>query len=185
MQMKDYASAVVLELTRTMQTISDEELTDLTAKIISAQKVFVAGAGRSGLMAKAFAMRLMHLGIHAYVVGESVTPQFSEGDLLIVGSGSGETKSLVAMAEKAKSLRGSVALVTTASTSSIGRLSDVVIHIHAQAKQETGDGSTTIQPMGSLFEQSLLILYDSLVLGLMEQRNETTQTMFARHANLE
>jgi 6-phospho-3-hexuloisomerase len=36
--------------------------------------VLVVGMGRSGLVARGFAMRLRHLGLHSYVLGETITP---------------------------------------------------------------------------------------------------------------
>ena len=47
-------------------------------------------------------MRLMHLGFNVYVVGETVTPAVETDDLLIVISGSGETKSINEMSALAK-----------------------------------------------------------------------------------
>ncbi|MCP6043014.1 SIS domain-containing protein, partial [Klebsiella pneumoniae] len=72
--------------------------------ILRAKKIFVAGGGRSGFMAKAFVMRMMHVGLDVYVVGETVTPNLEVDDIFIVGSGSGETQSLAAMTKKAKSI---------------------------------------------------------------------------------
>lgn len=113
METSQYLSEVIKELQFVPQLISDTESEQLIHSIAAANKVFVAGAGRSGFMIRSLAMRLMHMGIQAYVVGETVTPGLSEGDLLIIGSGSGETKSLASMADKAKKLGASLALLTT------------------------------------------------------------------------
>jgi 6-phospho-3-hexuloisomerase len=174
---------ILQEIQTTADLIRDEDAVQLVNGILEAKKIFVAGAGRSGFMAKSFAMRMMHVGLDPYVVGETVTPNLEEGDLFIVGSGSGETKSLVAMAEKAKSIGASVAAVTIVPNSSIGRLADIVIEIPAQTKADTSNKS--IQPMGSLFEQSLLLFYDSLILHIMEKRGMDSGNMYGRHANLE
>ncbi|WP_046180752.1 6-phospho-3-hexuloisomerase [Domibacillus tundrae] len=174
---------ILQELRAISDLIRDEDAAQLVNRILEAKKIFVAGAGRSGFMAKSFAMRMMHVGLDPYVVGETVTPNVEEGDLFIVGSGSGETKSLVAMAEKAKSIGASVAAVTIVPDSSIGRLADIVIEIPAQTKADTSNKS--IQPMGSLFEQSLLLFYDSLILQIMEKRGMDSGNMYGRHANLE
>jgi 6-phospho-3-hexuloisomerase len=174
---------ILQELQATSSLIRDEDTVQLVNGILEAKKIFVAGAGRSGFMAKSFAMRMMHVGLNPYVVGETVTPNLEEGDLFIVGSGSGETKSLVAMAEKAKSIGASVAAVTIVPNSSIGQLADIVIEIPAQTKADTSNKS--IQPMGSLFEQSLLLFYDSLILHIMEKRGMDSVNMYGRHANLE
>lgn len=184
-QTKEYASQIIGELTQVMGALSEPQSASLIQHILQANNIFVAGAGRSGLMMTGFAMRLMHLNLSAYVVGQPVTPRFESGNLLFIGSGSGETQSLVSMAEKAKRLGGAIALVTTTPASTIGQIADVVIQLHAQPKQGSDDHSMTIQPMGSLFEQSLLLYCDALVLSLMELRGATSSAMFQRHANLE
>ncbi len=112
MDTRDYARAVIGELDRTLSAISEPDAERLVDRILGAKRIFLAGAGRSGLAVRAFAMRLMHMGFGAYVVGETVTPGIKAEDLLVIGSGSGATASLVAMAEKAKKIGAGVALVT-------------------------------------------------------------------------
>ncbi|RST76482.1 6-phospho-3-hexuloisomerase [Siminovitchia acidinfaciens] len=185
MQTTQYVNEIIEELQRTASLMLDDEAEKLVNRIIEAKKVFVAGAGRSGLMAKSFAMRMMHMGIDAYVVGETITPNLEKDDILIVGSGSGETKSLVSMAEKAKDIGATIALITIAPDSTIGRLADVAIKIPAQVKSETESENRTIQPMGSLFEQSLLVFFDAVILRFMDKKGLDSTTMFGRHANLE
>lgn len=181
-----YAEAIARELQQSVQYIAHAQTDKLENAIAEAANVYVAGAGRSGLMGRAFAMRLMHLGITCYVVGETVTPGMREGDLLIIGSGSGETKSLVSMADKAKSLNAQVALVTINAESTLGRKSDVVVTLPGVTKdQSAGSGVETIQPMGSLYEQTLLLFYDAVILGLMAKRGLSSSAMYGRHANLE
>jgi 6-phospho-3-hexuloisomerase len=186
MNTTEYALAVVKELETTLGQVSSEQGEELTDCILKAGKILVAGAGRSGFAVKAFAMRLMHMGLETYVVGETVTPNLEAADLFVVGSGSGETGSLVAMAAKAKKIGATVALVTIRPESSIGRIADVVVGIPAPTpKAEVSASFKSIQPMGSLFEQSLLLFLDAVVLRLMEKRGHSSDTMFTRHANLE
>jgi 6-phospho-3-hexuloisomerase len=180
-----YTLQILQELSRTLENIEDEAAQKLVDRMLHAKRIFVAGAGRSGLMIRAFAMRLMHAGLDVYVVGETVTPSLMHGDLLIIGSGSGETKSLAAIAEKAKKLGAYVAIVTVSPQSTIGQLADIVLHIPASPKESEAKASISVQPMGSLFEQSLLLLFDSLILQMMEQRNINASSMLGRHANLE
>lgn len=172
------------ELAHTVGQIDETEASRLVTAMAQADKIFVAGGGRSGFMAKAFVMRMVHMGLTAYVVGETVTPSLQENDLFIIGSGSGETSSLLAMTEKANAIGATVAAVTTNPASSIGKLAGLHITIPAQAKAEGASGKS-IQPMGSLFEQSLLVVYDALVLAYMEQYHITADAMFGTHANLE
>ncbi|MGM1021028.1 MAG: 6-phospho-3-hexuloisomerase [Bacillota bacterium] len=185
METSQYLSEVLKELQWVPQLISDVESEQLIQSIESANKVFVAGAGRSGFMIRSLAMRLMHMSVQAYVVGETVTPGLSEGDLLIIGSGSGETKSLTSMAEKAKKLGASLALLTTSPGSTIGKLADIIVKLPGAPKDPSNKDYQTIQPMGSLFEQTLLLYGDALVLRTMELRRLTSESMFGQHANLE
>lgn len=181
----NYASEIVNELKRTINLISDDEAEKLVDRILESKKVFVAGAGRSGFMAKSFVMRLMHMGLDAYVVGETVTPSVQEDDILIIASGSGETKSLVSMADRAKSLNAAVAVVTISPESTIGKLSNLAIKIPAKPKAGADSDYKTIQPMGSLFEQTLLLFFDAVILRIMNKKGLESGVMYGRHANLE
>ncbi|MGM0884715.1 MAG: 6-phospho-3-hexuloisomerase [Bacillota bacterium] len=180
-----YVAAILSELNRAADQLEDEQADRLADRIIGAGRIFVAGAGRSGLMMRGFAMRLMHLGLDVYVVGDTVTRSLAKGDLLIIGSGSGETKSLIPMAEKARSLEGSVAALTIFPASTIGRLADIVIQMPGAPKDKADDNDVTIQPMGSLFEQTLLLVCDAVILRLMKKKEWNGTTMYGNHANLE
>jgi 6-phospho-3-hexuloisomerase len=125
------------------------------------------------------------MGLEAYVVGETVTPNLEKDDILIIGSGSGETKSLVSVAEKAKSLDGTVAVATIFPELTIGKISDIFITLPGSPKDKADSEYKTIQPMGALFEQTLLLFYDAVILRLMEKQGMDSATMFSRHANLE
>ena len=169
-----------------MAAIAPEEAERLVDLVLDARRVFIAGAGRSGFAVKAFAMRLMHLGFTAFVVGETATPSATAEDVVVIGSGSGETASLVAIAEKAKAIGVRIALVTIVPDSSIGRLADARVRIEAPTPKAQRRGRTaSIQPMGTLFEQTMSILLDSVILRLTERMGVDADAMFARHANLE
>ncbi|CAK6481147.1 6-phospho-3-hexuloisomerase [Peribacillus castrilensis] len=185
MQTTQYLAEILKELNHSADLISDEEAEKLVNGILESKKVFVAGAGRSGFMAKSFAMRMMHMGIDSYVIGETVTPNFEKEDILIIGSGSGETKSLVSMAEKAKSIGGKIATVTIFPDSTIGQLADITIKLPGSPKDQSEGDYKTIQPMGSLFEQTLLLFYDAVILRFMKKKGLDTNKMYGRHANLE
>jgi 6-phospho-3-hexuloisomerase len=185
MDTTEYLRQVVQELSQTVELISNDDAELLVNHILKANKVFVAGAGRSGFMGKSFVMRMMHMGIDAYIVGETVTANLEKGDLLIIGSGSGETKTLVAIAEKAKNIGGTIAAVTISPDSTIGRLADIVINLPGATKEQSDGDYQTIQPMGSLFEQTMLLFYDALILRFMEKKGLDSQKMYGKHANLE
>ncbi|MCM3340357.1 6-phospho-3-hexuloisomerase [Paenibacillus sp. MER TA 81-3] len=185
METVKYAAEIVQELHHAVERIAEEEAEQLADIILQSKQVFLAGAGRSGLMGRAFAMRLMHSGMNAYVVGETVTPGISKDDVLIISSGSGETKSLIPMAQKAKSLGASVVTVTINPESTIGRLSDVAVMLPGAPKDKANGSYATIQPMASLFEQTLLVFYDAVILRMMDKRELDSDRMYGRHANLE
>ncbi|GKW44520.1 MULTISPECIES: 6-phospho-3-hexuloisomerase [unclassified Planococcus (in: firmicutes)] len=184
MNITAYTDEILTELKRTTSLIDDDEAEKAVDGLMHAKKIFVAGGGRSGFMAKAFVMRMMHSGLDAYVVGETVTPNLEPDDLFIVGSGSGETQSLAAMTKKAKDIGATIVAVTIHPDSTIGKLADIRIEIPAQAKGEGATGKS-IQPMGSLFEQSLLLFYDALILRFMDKKGLKADVMYGRHANLE
>lgn len=185
------AEAVLLkkileELTRNAEQIRQEELEGFADQIQKAKRVFVAGAGRSGFVARAFSNRLMHLGLTVYFVGEPTTPAIQAGDLLIIASGSGETGSLKVMAQKAKKQGAALATITIYPQASIGNLADAVITVPGSTpKSELADTAVSVQPMGNAFEQLLWLICDTVVIILMKRLGRTEEEMFALHANLE
>lgn len=182
----NYADIVLEELTHTLKSINTENAEQFVKLIMNADEVFCAGAGRSGFQVKGFAMRLMHMGISSYVVGETCTPNIKENGLLVICSGSGETKSLVNHAQKAKEMGAKLALITINPASTIANMADVVIEISAPSPKSAKEGEIkSIQPMGSLFEQSEGIFMDISIMMLMERKGLDSDTMFGRHANME
>ena len=185
------AEAVLLkkileELTHNAEQIRQEELEGFADQIQRAKRVFVAGAGRSGFVARAFSNRLMHLGLTVYFVGEPTTPAIQAGDLLIITSGSGETGSLKVMAQKAKKQGVALATITIYPQASIGSLADAVITVPGSTpKSELADTAVSVQPMGNAFEQMLWLICDTVVIILMKRLGRTEEEMFALHANLE
>ncbi len=173
---------ILNELEQTLSAVNAEDAHTFEQKVLEANAVFVSGKGRSGFVANSFAMRLNQLGQRAYVVGESTTPSIQQGDVFIIISGSGSTAHLKLLAEKAKEVGAEVLLITTKPDSPIGSLADLAIELPAGTKHDA-EGSD--QPLGSLFEQSALILLDSLVLNLQEQLKISEEKMQQNHANLE
>ena len=178
---------ILAELQACVSQVSVESLAQAFALIESAPRIFVTGAGRSGLCMRALGMRLMHLGKTVYVVGETTTPSIVAKDLLILGSGSGRTASLQATARRARSCGARILLFTTDATSPMAELADQLVLVPAPSLgMNAGEhGHPSVQPMGTLFEQSLLILCDSLILELMRQNGVSPANMLGRHANLE
>ncbi|OAB43962.1 6-phospho-3-hexuloisomerase [Paenibacillus antarcticus] len=183
MNTMEYAQEIVNELQHSVSQLGEEaeQVADL---LLRSGKVFVAGAGRSGLMGRAFAMRLMQVGKDAYVVGETITPGMDKVDVLVIGSGSGETKGLISIVENARAIGAVVVAFTIIPDSTIGRLADYIVKLPGATKDQSGN-HTTIQPMASLFEQTMLVVYDAIILRMMEKTGQDSTRMFGKHANLE
>jgi len=183
---KDYLRLIVSEVENTLVKIPEKAIEELIEKISGAGRIFIAGKGRSGLIMKAFAIRLMQMDFKVHVVGEATTPAIGAGDLLVIGSGSGETESLKVAAGKAKKIGTKLALVTMEGRSAIAGLADVTVVIPATGSKKDKDArSDSIQPMCNLFEQSLLIFLDALTMRLMDRESISREVLYQRHANLE
>ncbi|MDD5462315.1 MAG: 3-hexulose-6-phosphate synthase [Methylococcales bacterium] len=153
----------------------------LTIMLDRAKRIFVSGAGRSGLVCRFFAMRLMHSGYEVYVVGEIVTPSIKKGDLLIIISGSGETEQLISFAKKAREVGAQIVLITAKSSSTIGDIADEVLQIGNSDQYVKVEG----MPMGTVFELSTLSFLEALVSYLIHEKGIEEEVMRTRHANLE
>ncbi len=187
MKTKEILSMVMEELKDTFSTLDEEQLDKLQESILEANKILVAGAGRSLMMIRGFAMRLMHMGFVAYVVGETVTPAIEKGDLLIIASGSGATGTLTVIAEKCKRIGADLALITTKTDSPIGKLADFVLEVKAATTKVENNKKHSIQPGANTFEQSVLLIGDAIIINLMSFRalTESNIVLMTKHANLE
>lgn len=161
---------------------NEKKLLDL---ICNSHHIFLAGAGRSGLSAKAFANRLLHLGFDVSVIGEITSPHTHPSDLLIVVSSSGETESLKCLVKTAKSNNVKIITLTTNDNSTISKYSEQVILLPGKSKYDRDTNTQIQQPMGAEFEQMSYLFLDGIVLDLKNQLNITEQQMFANHADLE
>lgn len=178
---------IIKELDEYSQKVKEDDVQALAQACAKAKRIFVGGAGRSGFCARGFANRLMHLGKEVYVVGETTTPSIRKDDLLVIGSGSGTTASLVTNAKKAKAQGAHIATITLCPDAAIGQMADAVITVPGVTWKSDGveNEVTTVQPGGSLFEQLSWLIYDSIVVELMAALGETEESMAPRHANLE
>ncbi|MCI5623560.1 MULTISPECIES: 6-phospho-3-hexuloisomerase [Anaerostipes] len=176
------------ELSKYSGMVKEEEIQALADAVVNAEKIFLAGAGRSGLAARGFTNRLLHMGFDVHFVGEISCPPIKEGDLIILGSGSGTTKSLIVMGEKAKGVGAKIATVTMFPAHTIGQMADVIVTVPGSTpKKAEGEKNLaeSVQPMGNLFEQMSWLTYDSIIMTLMDRLGQTSEEMMGRHTNLE
>jgi 6-phospho-3-hexuloisomerase len=177
---------LIKEIHAALAGVDPAQVHALADAMLDARRIFIAGRGRTGFVMQAFAVRLMHLGLKVHVVGETTTPNIARADLLVAGSGSGETRFTNVAASIAREFGAKIACITSRPESSLGKTSDIVVAIPAPAfKAETRLKVSSIQPVGSLFEQTLLLLVDSVVLILMDRLGITCETLLRRHANVE
>lgn len=187
--MKNTVQMILDELNSLAPLIHQEQIEEMVKVLCSAkenhQKVFFAGAGRSGCVVKAFTNRIMHLGFDCYLVGDITTPPIQENDILFLISGSGKTSSLVSMAKKAKSLVAKVVTITLNIEGDIAKMSDVKIVLPGNTRLSNDTEFTSIQPVGSTFEQLAWLTCDSIILLTKEALHLTNEDLIAHHANLE
>lgn len=172
------------EMTGTAARIDQQEVAELARHLDQNTRVFVAGAGRSGLVLRMAAMRLMHLGLTVHVAGDTTTPAISSGDLLLVASGSGTTSGVVKSAETAKKAGARIAAFTTNPDSPLATLADAVVVIPAAQKTDHGS-SVSRQYSGSLFEQVLFLATEAVFQSLWDLTDVEAEELWLRHANLE
>lgn len=168
-------------------SVDEGAVDEFVESILDAEAVFVMGAGRSGLGAKGFAMRLMHLGMESHVVGETTTPLHGSEDLAVAISGSGETSSVVELGEIVGGSEGTeLALVTGNADSTLGDMADHVVEL--EGLEEAGEGVEDVSdyaPLGTLFEVTAFAFLDGVISQLMEATGQTEEDLAARHAGLE
>lgn len=165
-----------------LEKVSREEIEDVKRLFSEANHIFVYGAGRSGLVAKAFAIRLVHLGYQAFVIGETITGPVQKDDLVIIVSGSGETIPAVMTADIAHNIGAQVISITGKRRSDIAKFADVTLFISAGCSEKE---RKRFAPLGTLFEASVWILLDGLVADILESKKETEESMRKRHATLQ
>ncbi len=193
--MKTSIKAILDNIKSAENFLDEEAINKFEDIIIGSNNIFVTGAGRSGLAAKAFAMRLMHLGLSAYVVGETISPAINRDDCIVAISGSGETNTIVSAAKIAKNRGSKVLALTSYPDSTLGQLADSYILVKGRTKKEVDDENymkrqihgnyTSLTPLGTAFELTTLVFLDAIVSELMEKMEQTESDLKARHTVLE
>lgn len=182
------------QMTDASKALDGKQVKDFIQALLRAKRVFVIGAGRSGLVAKAFAMRMMHLGLDTYVVGETITPALRSGDMLVAVSGSGETSLTVGAAEIAKKIGAKIAAVTSYPDSSLAKIADYLVILPGRMKTESTTDFVhrelkgeyaSLAPLGTIFEITALVFFDGVIASLMTALGKKEEDLRARHATIE
>lgn len=173
--------------------IDNDSIKEMLTEVLEARRIFVLGAGRSGLVGRAFAMRLMHLGLLSHVVGETTTPAVSNEDVIIAISGSGQTRSVADLGKVAKDIGAKVVAITSNKESKLGDLADVVVELPGRTKEDIGGylerhmrgEYTYLTPLGTSFETSASVFLDAVIAELIYITGASEADLKSRHTNIE
>ena len=182
---RELAAGAVREVADVLDRIPSETAEQLCAELEAARHIACYGVGREGLMMKALCMRLMHLGLDAHVVGDMTTPAVGPGDLLLASAGPGRFSTVLALLDVARGAGARTAVVTAQPDGEAPRQADVVIELPAQTMADDSGPSTSVLPMGSLYEAVQLLFFDVVSLRLRERLGQGPEEMRLRHTNLE
>ncbi len=175
---------ITAELNATLALVPDAAVSAAIDLLRAAPRVFVAGEGRSGMVMRMLAVRLMHLDLPVFVAGETITPGVAAGDVLVACSGSGATAVTCLFAESAAKIGARVVALTARADSRLATCASLVVDIPAPHKGNAREAGSR-QYGASLFEQAALILCDAMVLELQQARGASHDELWRRHANLE
>ncbi|MBI2589887.1 SIS domain-containing protein [Candidatus Berkelbacteria bacterium] len=180
-----FTVSVLDEIYQVTKTVDTAEVDNFVEEILRAEKVFFIAVGRVFLSLQCMAKRLSHLGIDCHVVGSITEKAITSKDLLVVASGSGESKVPVIISQIAKKHNAKVGLITSAEQSTIKSMADLCVHLKCPTKTNMQEGVKSIQPMSTLFDQSLHVFGDILSLIIQNRKSVHGHELWKYHANLE
>lgn len=176
---------IISECSQALSSIREADVAAYLAMIESAEQVFFVGVGRVLLSLEAMAKRYAHLGIKTVVVGQITEPAITPNDVLVVGSGSGETLFPAGIARKAKALGARVIHIGSNPKSGLREVADLFVRIPVESRAQMEDEISSLQPMTSLFEQVLLLFGDTTAMMMVEKKEIDIKELWRYHANLE
>ncbi|MEL7669802.1 MULTISPECIES: 6-phospho-3-hexuloisomerase [Methanobacterium] len=190
---KKTAKEITTHALKVIERIDEEQVSKMIDTIVNSDSVFIVGTGRSELVGKMFAMRLMHLGFTVYVVGDVTTPAIRDVDSLIAISGSGETKTVTLAGKAAKEANAKVIGITGNMESTLTESLDIIINIDSKTKEPWKHYTSNVlkgqyddlTPMGTLFEDSTHLFLDGLIAEFMARLGKKEIDLKRRHATIE
>ncbi len=176
--MKDITVYILEEVKRTIERVDEAVITEIVNTLACSNKIFIYGVGRSGLVGKAFAVRLVQIGLDVHFVGDTTTPIVEEGDLVFIISNTGETMSAVQTANIVRRIGALVVSITGSSHSKLGVASNIVMELG----QPRDERKKRMAPLGTIFELSSMVMLDSMVPLLMNRMGLDETSLRRRHA---
>lgn len=187
MDFRMMSQVVLKEYEQVFERVDQDSLSELIGSIKKHERIFLIGVGREGLVTKAFAMRLMHMGKEVHWIWDETTPNITTGDLVIATLGDGQIGHLNYVCERAKAAGGEIYVITGSPQGKTAKqVADKALFIPAAVYRGIDDVVSSIQPMGNLFEQCLLIILDVVVMMIVAETPELDfEKMALRHRNIE
>jgi 6-phospho-3-hexuloisomerase len=184
--LKEERNKIGQEVTAVLSRVDLEQMKSFLDLIQGARKIALYGGGREGLMIRALAMRLFHLGYEVSVVGDMTAPFLTHGDLLILSVGPGYVSTIDALRTVAQRDGATVICLTAQPDGKTARAADKIVYLPAQTMADDKEGqATSLLPMGSLFELVLFVFSEMVVLELLKRTGRTFGQARDRHTNLE
>lgn len=186
MTLAGQAARAADEIRAAVAAIDPAAMSGLVKELARAARVICYGVGREGLMMRALAMRLYHLGLDAHVVGDMSCPPVGPEDLLVVSAGPGGFSTVDGLIGVARGAGARIACVTAQPQGPAPQAADLIFHIPAQTMaDDQGAVAPSVLPMGSLFEGAQFLAFELLILALRDHLGVSPDAMRARHTNLE
>ena len=192
------ADEIVGCIKKSIEDLDLEEVEKFIGLLLESRnrKIFTVGMGRSGFVARGFALRLMNLGFNVYFLGETITPAAEKGDLLIAISGTGATRMVLTAGSAAKDIGAKVVAITSFPKSPLGKIADLIVSVKGKTKADVPKEEDyltrqiigerePLTPLGSIFEINSMVFLDSLVVELMHRLGRTEADLKRRHATIE
>ena len=173
------------------EKVDETSLGQVVSLITRVKKIYVLGIGHSGMFAKILAMKLNHVGLIAYTVFDEINPPMTKDDLFIAISQSGQTKTIISLVEKAKSIGGQVLGIGANADSELAKMADAFLQLDKKAEGVSFSGLSGIGEKkhenlsGTLFGFNMYVLFYTLVIMIAQQRGETAESIDGRHQNLQ
>jgi len=176
--MKESLDYIMRNVKEALANVDPEAVKQTIEEFIDAKKIFIYGVGRSGLIGQAFAVRLVQMGFDVHFVGDMTTPFVDEGDLVVIVSNTGETMSVVQTANIVRRVGARVISVTSNPNSKLGHASNIILEVG----QTKDDQKKRLAPLGTIFEDAALVMFDSMIPLIMERTEQNEASLRRRHA---
>lgn len=175
---EDSSRYLLKEIEKMLAANHKENVEEVIQLITKSEKIFVYGVGRSGLVAKAFAIRLVQLGLEVYFIGDIATPIVDDKSLVLLVSATGETMSAIQTANICRRVGAKVVVITAKATSKLAHAGNVIFPLGTEITED----SRRLAPLGTLFEDAAMILLDGIIAELMEKMGQDDKQMRTRHS---